>query len=165
MEARAEHSQWQVELRCKDKDKEGFEKIHPSIEQAESDLHGDDRRTEGGQQFQRQRREEGDPQNAQGGVAELVADRLNIFRVRPGLTEQFQSGQSLQAVEEVGGEARERLILLFGDDLGALADHDHEERDQRRSDEHDDSRKKIDWKDDDQMLNGMRAVITNWGRY
>jgi len=41
--------------------------------------------------------------------------------MRPGLTEQFQGRQSLQAVEEMRGEARERLVLPPGDDLRAFA--------------------------------------------
>ena len=36
------------------------------------------------------------------------------------------------------------------DDLRPLADHDHEERDQRRGNQHDNARERVDRKDDDQ---------------
>ena len=87
MEACAKVSQWQIKFRCKDKDKKCFMEFHPCVEQAETDLDGDDGGAEGGKQFQSQRREKRDPQNAQCCVAELVADVFDIFCMCLGLTE------------------------------------------------------------------------------
>ncbi len=90
VETRPEISQWQVKLRRKDEDKEGWKKVHPVVQQAKADLHRNDRGAEGCQQFQSQRRKECDAQHAQRRIAELVADRFDILCVRFGLTEDFQ---------------------------------------------------------------------------
>ena len=76
MESCAERAQGHVELRGQNQQKERRLKFHFGVEQAETDLDGDDGGAEGGEQFQCQRREEGDAQDTQCGVAELVADSV-----------------------------------------------------------------------------------------
>ena len=83
-----------------------------------------------------------------------------------GTTEEFESGQSLQAVEEVGGEAGERFVLALGDDLCAFADHDHEEGNQRGGDKQNNAREQVHWEDENEDTDrGTSAVMTSWGRY
>ena len=50
----------------------------------------------------------------------------------------------------MGGEPGEGLVLPLGDDLCSFADHDHEEGNQRRSDEHDNRREQVNREDHDQ---------------
>ena len=54
----------------------------------------------------------------------------------------------------MGRETRERLVLALGDDLGSLADHDHEEGDQRRGEQHDDAGEQVHGKDNCQDADG-----------
>ena len=61
----------------------------------------------------------------------------------------------MQAVEEVCAEQAQGFILTFGDDLRALADHDHEEGDQRRSDEKDNAREQVNRENEDQNGKGQ----------
>ena len=68
MEAGAEHSQRHVEFGGEDEQEEGFAEFHHLVEQAEADLDGDDGGADGRQQFERKRGEEGDAQDAEGGV-------------------------------------------------------------------------------------------------
>ncbi len=170
MEAGAERAQGHVELGREYQQKERRLEFHAVIQQAETNLHGDDGCAEGGQQFQRQCRKEGDAQHAQCGVTELVADLRDGAGLSLGLTEELQRGQALQAVEEVRAEQAQGFVLAFGDGLCALADHDHKEGNQRRGDQEDDARQQVDGENKDEDREGneggddqLRQVLAKVG--
>ena len=92
MEPCTEHPQGQVELGSKHKDEESLTELHPGIEQTKPDLDRDHGGAEGGQQLQGQGREERDPQNAQRGIAELVANLFDIPGMGFRLPEKLERG-------------------------------------------------------------------------
>ncbi len=69
------------------------------------------------EQFEGQRRKEGDAQYLHGRVTELLADLIDVFCVGFGLPENFERGQALQAVEEMRRQAAEGFVLAVGNDL------------------------------------------------
>jgi hypothetical protein len=137
MESCSEGAQGHVELGGEDEQEERGLKLHVAVKQTEADFDGDDGGADGGEHFQRERGEEGDAQNAEGCVAVFFADFCNGLGLPLRLTEEFERGQSLQAVEEVGAEKAQGFILAFGDRLCTFADDDHEKGNQRGGDEED----------------------------
>jgi hypothetical protein len=89
VESCAEGAQGHVKLGSQYQQKKRGLKFHLRVQQTESDLDGDDRGAEGGEQFQRERREKGNSQDAHGGVAEFLADLFDGSCLRFRLTKKF----------------------------------------------------------------------------
>ena len=134
MESCAEGAEGHVEFGGKDEEEERGLEVHIAIEQAEANFYSDDGGAESGEQFKRKRGEKGDSQNAEGGISKLFTDFFNGASLRFGLAEEFEGGESLQAVEKVRAQKSQGFVLAFGDSLGAFANDDHEEWNQRGSD-------------------------------
>ena len=134
MESCTKGAQGHVEFGGEDEQEERGLKVHFVVEQAEANFYGDDGGAEGGEQFKRERGEECDSQNAKSCVTKFFTDLFNGTSLCFGLAKEFEGGQSLQAVEEMGAQEAQGFILSFGNGFSTFADDDHEEWNQRGGD-------------------------------
>ncbi len=129
---RADLAQREVDLRRQDQHQQPGPEPHRAVHQAEADRDRDQRDRDGGEQFQREGGDEGDPQGAQGGLAVLVGDLGDGGGLRLRPVEDLERGQPLDHVQEVVREAGETAPLTVHPGLGGQPDQHHEERDQRQ---------------------------------
>ena len=87
----------------------------------------------------------------------MLTDLFDVFGVWFGLSENFKRGQALQAVEKVGGETAESLVLALGDNFCAFADHNHEEGDQRPGNEQHETGKQVKRKNKNKNAKGNKC--------
>ena len=131
VEAGSDPAQWQVALGRQEQHDERRIELEIAAGEPQADLHRDQCDRQRGDQFQRQRRQERDPQRTHRGGPVLLGDLVHRVALRLGPSEQSQCRQPLDDVEEVPAEALEHGPLAGRAALGHPADQHHEHRDQR----------------------------------
>lgn len=122
----------QIRLGRQDQDHQPDGEVHPAVDQPHPDGDGDERDRQGREQFQGERRDEGDPQGAHGGAPVVAGDPADRLGLGLGPAEDLERGESGDHIEEVSGEPGQHPPLTVHPGLGRPADEDHEDRDQRK---------------------------------
>ena len=130
----AERPQGQVGLRREHQHEERVFEGHVPTEQAQADGDRDERDRHRGEQFEDQRRQEGQAQRGHRGRPVAIGDRGDRPGLGLGTTEDLERGQSRHDVEEVPGQLLERPHAGGGAVLRGGSDERHEERDQGKAD-------------------------------
>ncbi len=128
----AQPAQGQIKLRGQHQDEQPLDEGHLAPQQAKADEHRDQGDAQGRKELQRQRRQEGHPQHPHGGLAVVVGQPGDHLGFAAAGIEQLQDGQVLHHLEEMGAQPGQARPLPLVQPLGAPADQDHEQGDQRR---------------------------------
>ena len=132
VELRADRAQREVGLGREQQHEQCGLVAHVPGQQAQPDLHRDERGGQRGRQFQHEAGQERDAQRGHGGGPVLVGDPADHLGLALAPAEQLERGQALHHVEEVAAEPGQQPPLALGDRLGVPTDQDGEERDQRQ---------------------------------
>ena len=136
MELHADLTQWEVRLRRKDQHHQRRLQPELAVDHSEADTDRHQRHRDAGQQLQRQRRQERQPQTPHRRDPVLVGHPSYGGLLRLGATEQLQCGQSTDHVGEVMRQYGECVLATSAVGLRRPADQRHEDRDQRESHEY-----------------------------
>ena len=112
-------------------------KLQLPIVEPETDKDGHHCDADGGEELQRQRRQEGNAEHLHGALAVILRDSGDDRRLGTTGVEELQRRQALDGVEDMGAHPRQLAPLALVQSLRPLADEDHEQRDQRRREHHD----------------------------
>ena len=113
-----------------DADVEPAEQHQPEVQRD----HGDGER---GQQLQHRRGQKGDPQHAHGALAIALGGVGHDRALGRGHAEQLERRQALEQIEKASAHGLQLGELPAAGRIGAAADQDHEQRNQRRGGEQD----------------------------
>ncbi len=117
---------------------------HRPVGEPHADGDRDDRDRDRGEQLERGRRHEGDPQGAHGGGAVALAHLTDHLHLALGAAVADEGGQAAHDVEEVARQRRERGPLLLGLGLGGAPDQGGEERQEGEGEQHDQAADPVD---------------------
>ncbi len=124
--------QRQIRLGGENEDDQSDVEVHVAVDQPHADRDRDERDRQGGEQFQDERGEEGDPQGPHGRLPVLAGDPADGLGLRLGPAEHLERRQPRDHVEEVPRQPGEQPPLTVRLGAGDPADEDHEQGDQRQ---------------------------------
>ncbi len=120
----------------------------------EPEIDGHQGHRDGGEELQHGGAQEREAQHLHGALAKIFRRVADGVTLRPGAHEELQGTQPLEAIEEVTGEACQRLEIAAVRIGGPHPHQDHEERDQGGGAEQDQARRPVDREDGDQDHQG-----------
>ncbi len=149
VEARADAPQREIAPGRQQQDHQCRAEIESATGQPQSDLDRDERHRQRGDQLERQRREERDPQSVHRRRAVLLGDLMDGVALGLCAAEEPKRGHALDHVEEVAAEALEYGPLPGRAALGHPPDQHHEHRDQRHGQRDQHRRQQVGEEDSD----------------
>lgn len=132
---RTDLPQRQIRLGCQHQHHQAGVEVEFTVHQPHSDTDRDQGDGDGGEEFEHEGGEKGDPQGAQRRPAVLPGDGPDRGGLGLGPAEDLQGGQALDDIEEVARQPGEQPPLAVHPRLGGPADQDHEQRDQRKGED------------------------------
>ena len=147
VELRSEVAERQVELRCEDENGERGLEADASLGQPHADDDGDERDPQRRRQLEDRAGEERDAERSHRRPAVLLAHLGDPRSLRVRAVEGAQRRQAAHDVQEVVREERQRLPALPCAPLGVAPDEPHEDRDERKRQQHHAGGEEVDRRD------------------
>ena len=134
----------EVQLRCENEHGQPRLEADASVDEADAHDHRHERHADRRRELEHRAGEKRHAQGRHGRAPVGVADRRRLLDLGTAAVERSERRKAADDVAEVSGEERERLPALLRAALGVPADQPHEDRDERKRQQHDAGRQQID---------------------